>query len=468
MESTIRSLLITDTVLTTIKPLEKTAHVETILPSSMDLGFADIYVPTLYAYRLEDNSEDSYLQLVNQIKISLQKVLVPFFSFAGRWVPTSEDSSSGSRKLLCNDEGVPFIEASVHEDLDSVVDASAAFQAVPELHGYETIGMDATQLKQQMPPDGLPPIFVQVTRFRCGGVVLAVTFNHMHTDVKGFFNFMKAWSDFAITNETSVEVEQNRAPANVPSLQKLLLELEEVNKNTSKTTGAGSGAYVGEWPMKSFEVSASAIKSVKQEAKDIKDGPGFVSTGDSILALLWTSLARLSASRFGGKEVSISTIVEGRNKFYDPPLSNYFCGNVLAPLVPDKIPMEELVEMPVASCACRIRKKLQATSREDWISAPRWRTMIDGFGSEIAWIPITSWFGFPMYELDFGVGKPYFATRVNNFWTYARPAGYKASAYFGPPIPSSSSLATLSIWSTPEVLEALESDQHFRSLLLVN
>ncbi|CAM6129327.1 unnamed protein product [Calypogeia fissa] len=95
-----------------------------------------------FSYRLPGNSEDLYSQTVIRIKKSLSKVLVPFFSFAERWVAISPGSPR--RKLLCNDKGVPFIDAKLDTDLDSIVKASTAFQPVPEL----TI----EKLKQQQPP----------------------------------------------------------------------------------------------------------------------------------------------------------------------------------------------------------------------------------------------------------------------------------------------------------------------------
>ncbi|CAM6128754.1 unnamed protein product [Calypogeia fissa] len=125
----------TDVQHTIIKPLQKTPHVETIYPAPLDTLVPEFYTPVLFAYRLQHSSDALYSQAVERIKASLSKVLVPFFSFAGRWVAVAPGSPG--RKLLCNDEGVPFIEAKmVDTDLDAIVKASTAFQPVPELQGH--------------------------------------------------------------------------------------------------------------------------------------------------------------------------------------------------------------------------------------------------------------------------------------------------------------------------------------------
>ncbi|CAM6116183.1 unnamed protein product [Calypogeia fissa] len=186
----------TDVQHTIVKPLEKTAHLETIYPAPSDTFIPEFYHPVLFAYRLQDSSDALYSQAVDRIKASLSKVLVTFFSFAGRWVAVA--AGSPRRKLLCNDEGVPFIEAKMGDtDLDAIVKASTAFQPVPELLGHRFLGR--TIFTQQLPEDGsgLPPIFVQVTRFGCGGLTMGVTFNPMHVDGDAFFKFMKkSWSQY--------------------------------------------------------------------------------------------------------------------------------------------------------------------------------------------------------------------------------------------------------------------------------
>ncbi|CAM6092175.1 unnamed protein product [Calypogeia fissa] len=436
-------------VITTVKPLQKTNHVETIDTTFLDLAPVDGLIPLFFAYRLEDKSDANYLQLLNRLKESLQKVLVLFFGFAGRWIATAKGSRD--RQLLCNDEGVPFIEAFVDKDLDSIVHASAAFQPVSELQGYELLGLDSTQYTQQMLPEGLPCLFVQVTRFRCGGVVIATTFNHMLTDGKGFFNFMTAWSDLSRTDETNVKVDHNRALTEKSSFQEL------ISKHAGPSL-ASTGSRRPLWAMKAVEVSTSSIKSLKQEAIDNKYGPGFVSTGDCILAYVWKSISRVPSAMLGGKQVVITMNVEGRRRYYDPPIPD-LCGNVMAPMVAPKIPTDEVQHMSVASIASKIRDKLHNTRTEEWLSLERLEETLEVYSSgRFAPMRTTSWFGFPVYDMDIGFGTPCFVSGLN----YRCSLSALGTMYIGPPIPSSSdSIAVLYICSTPELLEALQRDLEF-------
>ncbi|CAM6092921.1 unnamed protein product [Calypogeia fissa] len=475
------SLPFTDVVLTIVKPLHKTGHIKTIDPISIDIVSSDAYVPLFFAYRLGDNSHSTYLQLSKRLRESLGKVLVPFFSYAGRWVASPD--SLGNRQLLCNDEGVMFTEAYLDRDLDSVVHTSAAFQPVPELQGYDFVNMDMTQFRQEMQPEGLPCIFVQVTRFKCGGLVLAVTFNHMHTDGKGFFDFMTAWSDFSISNKdktTTIAVEHNRALAEKESFKTFISREKTTKTPASSTVAAGSKGEDGPIKveglrdMKSFEVSAQTIKSLKQEAKDCNIGgaAGFASNGDCIIAHFWKALSKVPSSILGGngnvnanvkKELAISMAVEGRNRFYHPPLPN-LCGNAVAVMLAPIIPSTELQQMSVAAIACKIREKLMATTTDEWLGFDRLEeALLVSKSPEFARVRVTSWYGFPMYDIDFGFGRPFFVSGVNTRFML-RDIG---TIIIAPAIPSSlESVATVSIMSSQGVIEALERDLEFLLLSL--
>ncbi|CAM6112274.1 unnamed protein product [Calypogeia fissa] len=453
-------------VIATIKPIVSSVHVQTINPSVLDLGPLDSFIPIFFAYRPADKSDSAYSQFLNRLKESLQQALVPFFGFAGRWIEIP-NKSSRNRQLLCNDEGVSFIEVYMDQTLDSIVNSSAEFQPAPKLQGFELLGLDPTQVKQEMLPDGLPCLFVQVTRFSCGGVVIAPTFNHMLTDGKGFFNFLTAWSDLSRTNETTMnKVDFNRELAEKSSFKEYCSKRFVTKAPVTSVPLTTTATKLEQWTFKALEVSASAIETLKQEAREkSKCAPGFVSTGDCILAHVWKSLSRQSSSILAGKKKLVFTMnVEGRSRCYDPSIPD-LCGNVTATMVAPQIPIHELQEMSVASIASKIREKLHNTKREEWLSFERLEATSELFSSaEFAVIRTTSWSAFPLYDIDFGFGKPYFSSGINNFCVLK---GSMCAMYIGPPIPSSSaSIATVYIWSTPEVLDALDRDSEYQFLFL--
>ncbi|CAM6126858.1 unnamed protein product [Calypogeia fissa] len=65
--------LFTNVILSTVEPLEKMAHVESIDPTDFDRAALDHYAPALFAYRLAENSDAVYVQAVSRIKEGLYK-----------------------------------------------------------------------------------------------------------------------------------------------------------------------------------------------------------------------------------------------------------------------------------------------------------------------------------------------------------------------------------------------------------
>lgn len=92
-----------------------------------------------------------------------------------------------------------------------------------------------------------------------------------------------------------------------------------------KSSGPDSVPELSPWALKLFEVSASTIAALKQEAKD---GGRWGSTGDCVAAHLWKCLAGLPSSVLLDRELNFSVAVEGRSRFYDLPLPDLFA-NVL-------------------------------------------------------------------------------------------------------------------------------------------
>ncbi|CAM6088221.1 unnamed protein product [Calypogeia fissa] len=392
--------LLRNVVVTTVEPLEKTAHVETIDPTDFDLGLIlDKYVPILFFYRLADNSDATYLQAVTRMKDGLRKMLVPFFPWAGRWVATS---GGMQRQLLCNDKGVPFIEAYVDEDMDSVVKISVEFQPILELQGWEILGMDKMAIKQPnvQRPDGMPGLFVQVTRFKCGGLVFAKTVSHMLSDGQSGSDFLVAWSDISRANETDKILDHNRGAVQ-PSTPRPLSS-QEIQK---PPTAPGK--------IRVYEVSASAIKSLKGEAR--------VSVNALFHAHIWKTVSSLPFSITGGRDIAVGTAIGGRTRFYDPTVPNLL-GNVYTMMVSPKISTADLVNMPLSLIA----SKIQAS-------------------------------------IDFGFGNPLFVAAMN------RPAPIHGhTSIVTPPTPGvSSSAACVAITvKYPELLEALECHPDFLPFFL--
>lgn len=124
----------------------------------------------------------------------------------------------------------------------------------------------------------------------------------------------------------------------------------------------------------------------------------------------------------------------------------------------------DVLDMPLISVAGRFRDKLESTRREDWVTLEGIMRILQAYGSKkFATLTFTSGYNFPHYEMDFGFGKPNFVPALNQI----RSFDALGSVILAGPIPSSSSsIATLYIWSRPEVLRALQENPYFFTIFL--
>lgn len=141
-----------------VTPLEKTSHPTFLDPTIFDLVTLDAYVPRVYCYRLE-NTEEAFNHYVNKLKQSLRETLVSYYPLAGRWIRTYDATI---RRLMCTDEGVPFIVARIEDfNLDDVVDVND-FKGCHLLAGYELLNMNSNDFISLLETP-LLPMFVQVS-----------------------------------------------------------------------------------------------------------------------------------------------------------------------------------------------------------------------------------------------------------------------------------------------------------------
>ncbi|KAK6128227.1 hypothetical protein DH2020_038031 [Rehmannia glutinosa] len=116
------------------------------------------------------------------IREALSKTLVYYYPYAGRLFEGPD------YKLMvdCTEEGVVFVEAdavlSLNQPGDHTLQPPCRY---PELLLCDVVppGSDGLMI-------GWPLMFVQVTRFNCGGFALAIRFNHVMSDALGSIQFL--------------------------------------------------------------------------------------------------------------------------------------------------------------------------------------------------------------------------------------------------------------------------------------
>ncbi|XP_051129660.1 methanol O-anthraniloyltransferase-like [Andrographis paniculata] len=134
----------------------------------------------------------STIDPVGAIRYGLAKALEAYYPLAGRLF------EGPNEKLMvdCNNEGVVFVEAEADVKLEELRDGILTkFAFVPKLSSNlpklfcNVPGSDAII--------GNPLLFVQATRFTCGGFSLGLLFNHSLIDGSGLMLFLNAIGEFA-------------------------------------------------------------------------------------------------------------------------------------------------------------------------------------------------------------------------------------------------------------------------------
>ncbi|KAK3131798.1 hypothetical protein QOZ80_6AG0511630 [Eleusine coracana subsp. coracana] len=153
---------------------------ESIWLSNLDLAARRGYTPTVYFYR--PNGEPGFFA-ADAVKHSLAKALVAFYPLAGRLGldPT------GRVQVDCTAEGAVFVTACSDYALDDLMNE---FVPCPKIRHLFVPATPAPN-----PPCAL--LFAQVTRLRCGGVVLGLALHHFVVDARSAAHFVETWASIA-------------------------------------------------------------------------------------------------------------------------------------------------------------------------------------------------------------------------------------------------------------------------------
>ncbi|KAL3676207.1 hypothetical protein R1sor_026155 [Riccia sorocarpa] len=393
-----------------VKPEREHHHPSKVYPSKLDmLSPENYYIPLLFAYRLSDTSDTFYKQFVLGLKQSLAKVLVSFYPAAGGLATTGD--LHHPLVFVCDDRGVPFIETYKDGPMDEIV---KDHEPVAPLSGLDAVGISNRKV-QENAESGIPPVVVQITRFKCGGVCISISWNHTLADMAGVMLLITAWADIASKGETAIvpqidrtvlsrkreDETENSVSLPSPEETERPASVSSPEDNVPKVEIVPSSGMVR---MKVLHVSKDKIAVVKQAA--LEDGYS-VSTLDCLSAHLWRCVTKHRAASTDTDVTSVSTAVEGRERMSGTLTSNYF-GNVLVAAVLWQTPTTEM-SRPLGSAASLIRNAIQGITQEAyWGMINRLDEIKKGGVSLIPkdLVMVTSWMRFGMYDVDFGCGTP--------------------------------------------------------------
>ncbi|KAH6780962.1 hypothetical protein C2S52_012199 [Perilla frutescens var. hirtella] len=358
--------------------------------------------PIEIVFAFKKNSNNINVDVAKVLKQSLAQVLEVYYPLVGG-VDVSWD---GKMLVDCGggDGGVPFVEAFSDEEMAAAVGDISMIDDKLKKFVYSSHTPYQTILD-------VPPLSLQVTTFKCGGIILGVGFNHVLIDGRGFTDLLMNWSQVAkglpmLTSpnlDTSI-FSPNQSPqihSSHPEYSKSKSPLiPTLNQKQHKIILNNSFCFT---PTKISQLKKLALHNNNNNNNNNEEEPNSrAPTSFELISALvwicWTKATRVSPE----KTTQILTAVDGRPKL-QPPLPPGYLGNgIVWSCARSKA--QELTSQAFSHAVGIVRDAIKAVT-EDYI-----RSAIDFH--EVTRKPlekentlwITKWSRLPFYEADFGWG----------------------------------------------------------------
>ncbi|MCD7452870.1 hypothetical protein HAX54_018425 [Datura stramonium] len=401
--------------------------------------------------------------LVSLLKLSLSQTLTHFPPLAGRFVTDSH----GYVYISCNDDGVDFVHATAtHIFIRDVIGSID----VPD-HVKEFFPLDRTVSYRG---HFIPLLAVQVTEL-ADGVFIGCAVNHSVTDGTSFWNFFNTFAE--VSRGVKRIIRQPDFTRDSILISNSVLKLPA---DGPKVT------FAGDAPLREriFSFSRESIQRLKAKTNNQKlnfDGEisivelmakqsndpltiktetaavnstAEISSFQSLCALLWRAVTR--ARKFpASKMTTFRMAVNCRNRL-QPKLNPLYFGNAIQS-IPIYVSAGDVLSHDLHWCAEQLNKNVKAHDDvmvrkfiEDWERDPRCFPL-GNFDGAMLTMGSSPWF--PMYDNDFGWGRPVAVRsgRANKF-------DGKISAFPGR---EGAGSVDLEVILSPKTMEGLESDPEF-------
>ncbi|CAM6092563.1 unnamed protein product [Calypogeia fissa] len=384
--------------------------------SNLDRVVNPTFSSVIHYYDNVINENRSFVDVISFLKETLSKTLVDFYPLAGR-LTLRED---GKVDLYCNNEGAIWIEATVPSELKDV----GGLRANHLLSGFDVAKLGAGPLfiPDQLTP--MPVLIIQVTKFLCGTIAIATSWHHTVADGFSGTHFLRSWSEVALGKVVSLKPEHNRIILNARDPPNPTLVNGYSTKTLEEICGDGAKVSTDEpATLEKFDLSKENVAELKKQAN--LEPPPFTprpyTSAESVSGHLWRQMtkARASANSYGAEQARDQTtkffmFVDGRKRLRLP--AGYF-GNVVCSAC--AVAKEaDILTNPLNYAASLIRIATRNITEEyfrsliDWVElqgvASSKSEHVNSLGHDVA---ATFWTFFPLYDIEFGWGRPKFAAR---------------------------------------------------------
>ncbi|KAI3763217.1 hypothetical protein L1987_53670 [Smallanthus sonchifolius] len=329
---------------------------------------------------------------VVELERSLEKTLTRLYPLAGRYV---EDS----RIIDCIDEGVEFVHAKVNIKIQDFLGCEVNVRLVDGFVSFITRDITGRVI------DSL--LAIQVTEFECGGVAIGASATHRIVDASTLCTFLNEW---AAMNRGENETELTGPGFNSSSL------FPAYGVGPMPLPPMSDGDMLSEHIRKRISFSESEISSMKAKATASgKYNTCRLSKVQLVQAIIWKALIGVDrASHDYPRESILTQPVNLRGKMASLIPKNS-CGNLWGVCATESTILEtteELANLLNDSVTKTVNEfsKVHHDSEQGRMVVLNSFSIMTNIRESTNVIPITSWCKIPFYEVDFGFGKPIWAT----------------------------------------------------------
>ncbi|XP_050219773.1 stemmadenine O-acetyltransferase-like [Mercurialis annua] len=362
-----------------IKPFSPTPdHLRQLRLSFLDQLQPPVCMPIVLFYSKKSGSEN--YERCNELKKSLSKALAMFYPLAGR--------INNDTFIDCNDEGALFVEAKANCQLSDI------------LQDYNP--SDSNKLIP-LPPHQCENLtaFFQVTLFKCGGLCISFSLLHKLGDALSQFQFLNSWA--AITRGDYSEIATSpifgMATLFPPIKMQSRMDFEELGEDKIVT--------------KRFVFDASTIAALQAKySNEIGYSPSRVV---ALAGFIWSRfIAAIQTNKTDRNHLyALSNVVNFRRRI-EPPLSNMHFGNLFTTAwVKVNINNRQQKSADAkynydANIVSQMSDAMRSVTPDAIFKLTQ--EVVKG---EVIGFFFTSLCKMPIYEADFGWGKPVFVSSAN-------------------------------------------------------
>ncbi|KAK7400527.1 hypothetical protein VNO78_11736 [Psophocarpus tetragonolobus] len=335
-----------------IKPSKATPT--TILsPSTIDNDPEnDFFTQSLHVYRspnhISQNTITPKLEPAKVMKEALSKALFYYYPLAGKLVRHAD----GKLRMKCTSEGVPFLEATCNRSLSSLDYLDANDIEIAKHFGINLPLQDESGNRY--------PLVFKVTKFICGGFILAVGVYHCVCDGTGVSQFLRAVAELASgKTEPSVKPVWERE-----RLMGTITTNPLHNPIHSAYAAVSPFLPATDFSHECSKVHSESIARAKMSLmKQSGNNKGFT-TFEILSAYIWRARARALKLSYDGKTV-LNTIVGVGPQLLDPLPNGYYGNTIVDAYV--MITVRELIEGPFLEVVKLVRESIKAALNNDYI-----------------------------------------------------------------------------------------------------